>query len=336
MAIRQRNGKWQADTKSPVGTRIRRSFETRQEAERFLAAHRPIKETPTKEANNAGDTLRRMALSHRQERQQSAKLLMVQLAGRNPARTRSYHVAAVCAQWDTLKPGTRMTYHTGLRRVLEAVGAPLEAYRAIPHVKAPGPRLITVPDDEFERVFAVASLPLRFCMLAARECAIRSGTIYKLSPANIRDGHIVAVTKNSQPIIVPVSPRLRAIIRVAQENAETPETPILQTLGLRASNFWKSVISRHLARAQSLANAGNWYMHDLRRTAAQRLYAATGDLRAAQSLLGHSNLTATLHYLAREREPITPAQLASLLPQASPPAIAPTVADLQPITERPQ
>ncbi|MGH9677063.1 MAG: tyrosine-type recombinase/integrase, partial [Candidatus Acidiferrum sp.] len=38
--------------------------------------------------------------------------------------------------------------------------------------------------------------------------------------------------------------------------------------------------------------------HDLRRTAATILYAATKDLRVPQQLLGHKDLSSTLSYLA--------------------------------------
>jgi len=38
--------------------------------------------------------------------------------------------------------------------------------------------------------------------------------------------------------------------------------------------------------------------HDLRRTAASIVHAATGDLRLVQALLGHHNLISTLSYIA--------------------------------------
>ncbi len=37
-------------------------------------------------------------------------------------------------------------------------------------------------------------------------------------------------------------------------------------------------------------------LHDLRRGIARRVYATSGDLRVVQSLLGHKQLSSTLHY----------------------------------------
>jgi integrase len=44
--------------------------------------------------------------------------------------------------------------------------------------------------------------------------------------------------------------------------------------------------------------------HDLRRTAAVKIYELTGDLRAAQALLGHVDLASTLHYLDHHLTPV--------------------------------
>jgi site-specific recombinase XerD len=42
--------------------------------------------------------------------------------------------------------------------------------------------------------------------------------------------------------------------------------------------------------------------HDLRRTAARQVFDATGDVRAAQHFLGHSNVATTEVYLGVSRE----------------------------------
>ena len=41
-----------------------------------------------------------------------------------------------------------------------------------------------------------------------------------------------------------------------------------------------------------------WTLHDLRRTAARKLYATTGDIRQAQKFLGHGSINATMWYLS--------------------------------------
>jgi integrase len=45
--------------------------------------------------------------------------------------------------------------------------------------------------------------------------------------------------------------------------------------------------------------------HDLRRTAAVRMYEQPGDLRTVQALLGHRNLQSTLWYLDHDFRPVS-------------------------------
>jgi integrase len=311
--IRKRNLKWQADTISPIGTRVRKSFATKEEAERYLSARRQKPETPARPAANGLEYLRRASLAPRSNRREPAKALRLALGARAAENASATNVAMACASWEHLKPSTRIGYHCGLRKVLEAIGAPIASWRGIPHIKAPSAREVTVPDAAFEATLAQADLPMRFVLLAARECALRSGTIYRIRPCNIVDGHFVVKTKNGQTITVPISPRLMALMAAAVAVAATPETPVLEVLGLKASNFWKSVIAKRLLQYRTEANAGRWTLHDLRRTAARRLYDETGDLRVVQSLLGHSNLTASLHYLGAASRPITAAESRLLL-----------------------
>jgi len=314
MPLRKRNGLWQADIKSPIGTRVRKSFKNKDEAERFMSARRLKPQIPAKPPANGTEALRRMSLAHKSDRRCPAQALIVALGNRKPENASATNVAMACAQWEGLKNSTRIGYHSGLRKVLEIVGAPVASWRGIPHVKAPSAREVVVPNDAFEAVLKLADLPMWFVLLAARECALRSGTIYRLAPEHVVDGCFVVKTKNGQTITVPITPRIRALVEAALANSAHPDTAFIETLGLKASKFWKSVIARRLLLYRTEANAGKWTLHDLRRTAARQLYTATGDLRIVQSLLGHSNLTASLHYLGAASRPITAAESRLLLP----------------------
>ncbi len=156
----------------------------------------------------------------------------------------------------------------------------------------------------------VATIPLAFCLLAARDAALRAGTIYRLTAACVVNGRIATSTKNGGAITMPMSARLRALAAVAIDRAQTPEQPLIHALGIPPSAFVSSYVTRQLKDAQKRVGVTGWTWHDLRRTAAQRLYEAGGDLRTVQSLLGHKSLGATLVYLNAQRVTITGPELA--------------------------
>jgi integrase len=247
---------------------------------------------------------------------QPARALIAASGAKNPSAVTAADIATVCAGWDHLRPSTRQGYHTGLKRNLELLNVAPSAWRGIPHIKAPDPRAVTAPDGEFEAVLRVAPLALQFVLITARETALRAGTIYKLTPRDYVAGQIKTVTKNSKVICVPVPPRLRIILDVAKQSARFDDDPVVHVLGAPRTAWVKSWMSRKLLQCQAIAGCkGKWVFHDLRRTAAHRLYEATGDLHRVKALLGHSSLTSTLIYLHASAVPVTRADVELVAPK---------------------
>jgi integrase len=144
---------------------------------------------------------------------------------------------------------------------------------------------------------------------------LRSGTVFKLTLANFAtDGQVSTKTKNGGWVTVPVSERLAALVATARamRGPFGPATPIYRILGynLRGTVLHNGAMSRRLKRAQKLAGTSGWTWHDLRRTAAHRLYEATGDLRDVRDLLGHHNLGSSLIYLAAQQKAVPSTKLA--------------------------
>jgi integrase len=101
-----------------------------------------------------------------------------------------------------------------------------------------------------------------------------------------------------------MSPRLKAMVEAAVRLAPDKYTPLIVALGMTAKLAYDA-INQRLRAAHRRAGTSGWGWHSLRRTAAQRLYRATGSLHAVQSLLGHSSIHVSLHYLNAAQIPIT-------------------------------
>ncbi len=140
-------------------------------------------------------------------------------------------------------------------------------------------------------------------LLLTRDAGLRAATAYRVSAAEISGSQIRARTKWDGTIVVPFAGRLAEHIAAALAIA-TPGQPLVCALGA-AEGSTGNVLRKRLKNAQKATGVDTWTWHDLRRTTAQRLYKATGDLRKVQSLLGHRSLLASLHYLNAARESVS-------------------------------
>ena len=171
----------------------------------------------------------------------------------------------------------------------------------------------TVPDTEFEIAIHKGDHAIRLMLLLTREAALRSATAYNLTPRNIVGPNIVTVTKNHGAVCIPMSPRIAALVALAIIDCPAT-TPLMCQLGLRDHADMRNALRHRLHVLQERHGLGDWSWHDLRRTAAQRLYQATGSLNAVQRLLGHTSLMSTLHYLNAKIAPISAGHIAQLSP----------------------
>ena len=155
-------------------------------------------------------------------------------------------------------------------------------------------------DTEFELALAAADPATALMLLLCRDAALRAATAYSLTSANIVAGQIHATTKNEGSVIVPISARLSTLLTAAISRSH-PGQYLMLAMGLRPDAFIGNVLRHRLAALQQRLTLGDWTWHDLRRTAAHRLYERTGDLRIVQSLLGHKAMMTTLYYLNAQR-----------------------------------
>jgi site-specific recombinase XerC len=158
------------------------------------------------------------------------------------------------------------------------------------------------------KVLRQASPCLKCWLLLCSDMAIRSGTAVKLGPANYDKGRrmLTFTTKYQNRQELPVTEELASIL----DTCTDAMLPFVGQLG-RGNHAYFGWELKPTGRPMKAATLRENFKtlkekcgierdlrpHDLRRTTAKAMYDLTGDLRAVQALLGHSQLSSTLWYL---------------------------------------
>jgi integrase len=195
-----------------------------------------------------------------------------------------------------LRTNTVRTYRMELKvllRTLETFGAPQITLPKIPWRQ----RTVTASGEELAKLLKQPPPWLRLYMLLYFQCGLRHSETLRVTPRTWdREHHTVTVeVKGGRQRTVLVSEDVEALMVSAGD--PEPDTPFLWTL--RGHKLSGHSLSNAFIRHKILCGVNPALTaHDLRRTAATILYTATKDLRVAQELLGHKNLTSTLTYIA--------------------------------------
>jgi integrase len=194
---------------------------------------------------------------------------------------------------------------------LNSMRGPLgQLLRALGHHGAPATRLPRAPRKQRATTATAGELAailqqpkpaIRLFVLLYFQCGLRRAETLRVTPRTWnREEHTVTIqVKGGDTRTAMVTADVEELFRACGK--PEPDTPFLEVLHGRKltpgalSSLWE----RHRRKISLRPNVN---AHDLRRTAATILYNNTHDLRVAQQLLGHKNLTSTLAYLA----PLTP------------------------------
>ena len=226
-------------------------------------------------------------------------------------------VAWCCSQWRTksmdpvrgLSQSTRIVYIAHLRKLLRQINANWQSLAGLAKPTLPTPRTVVVPDEQYEAVLSIAEARCRFLLLCAREAGLRTYAAQSLRAENvIMDGSTMWLsgrTKQGGFFHVPATERLKVEVMYAMSKARPGET-LEQALGPNRKPLTDAYRHQVLARAQKeLGFKGRWTYHDLRRTAALKVYESTGNIRLAQQFLSHRSLQATCWYLQAGQPKLT-------------------------------
>ncbi len=215
---------------------------------------------------------------------------------------------------------TRQQYAAALKVIFRAMGVSEEAVQALPRSRHIIPRSVTVDDAGFEAVFEKADDATRLFLLLCRDAALRSGTACRVTAENIYidrgEWYIRMPTKRGHWTSVPLTRRLRGLVEIAAARSRegmTLLTALNNGVPLAANTFRERVMRLRKWAAEVHGLNPNWYMHDLRRTAAKRLYEATRDIAKVQRLLSHKQAGITLAYLTGEQSALSGAELEQAL-----------------------
>jgi integrase len=176
------------------------------------------------------------------------------------------------------------------------------------------PRNVTVTQREIDTVLLAAPDDMRLWLLFCSDLAMRSGTASKIGPRNYdpRRKEVRFVTKCDEALTLPVTEEIAQILATCDHTSPNPY--VLQLAfkqqkivgGQFKTNATRYSLNCRFRRLlKTLEIRQNLRPHDLRRTAAVRMYELTHDARDVQSLLGHRNLGSTIWYLDHDLRPIT-------------------------------
>lgn len=228
-----------------------------------------------------------------------ARDLAAQAGTLHPRQLNDSHVAALMARWkQNYAPATnyvRGQYLRALLRRLETLGAPRLEHLA--RFKPPQPRTVTLAPGELDVLLDAAPLHLKLFIHLCSQLALRFMEAYRLTTTDYNsESHTIRVlVKGGKTRTLPTTPEIETLINAARQGSA--EATVIETLAGRSLQP-KAIRAQFHALVKKTGVNPAINPHDMRRTTATRLYQMTKDLPAVQQMLGHDNLTSTLHYIA--------------------------------------
>jgi integrase len=127
---------------------------------------------------------------------------------------------------------------------------------------------------------------------------MRRGTAERLTPRHLASGRIVTATKRGRTLVLPITPRLQALAKLARASDDDADLRFIDLLNnRRVIQGSQTMLERWRRWKKQVGLPTNLRPHDLRRDFAHRAYAACHDVREVQGALGHESPITTLRYL---------------------------------------
>ncbi|MHB8540762.1 MAG: site-specific integrase [Candidatus Acidiferrales bacterium] len=221
------------------------------------------------------------------------------------------HVDALTRNWrERLKPWSRRTYTTPLRKLLRHIAA--VANQPEIKIKTPQrglPRMRTATEEERTRLWAAASPALKFCLLCWTELGLRFIEPLRICPEDIDEKKrtVSLIAKGEKRRELPIPQKLEELLAALGPFAEG--VPLITQILGKPTNPANTIRREWDLTTKKVGIPPDLHIHDLRRTLATTLYRATLDPLLVQQALGHENLGTTTSYLA----PHEPAHLRATL-----------------------
>lgn len=210
---------------------------------------------------------------------------------------------------DKLAPSTRAKVQTVLRSILRSAvrAGMLENMPSLPPLPKIGrkvPRPMRRAD--LEAILAATNEAGRLAYEIAAFSGLRASEIRGLrwSDVNLAAGTITVrrgitlgietTPKSHHQRVIPIGPRLRAVLAVAEAKKKGPWAPVAITeLG---KPWGENGLNQAFKRSQERAKLEGWSFHDLRHFFVTELFRSGAGAAAIQQLAGHADLATTQRY----------------------------------------
>jgi integrase len=139
-------------------------------------------------------------------------------------------------------------------------------------------------------------------VLLAANAGLRRSDCLRVAPAHYNaEARTITIDqrKTGDTVSIPVTQALAHLLDHAP--TKTPTTPFYELYRGKPISPDGLTSAWHALKKNAGVDGGLW-LHDLRRTLAVSLYEISKDLRVVEQMLGHANLSSTVHYL-EHRDP---------------------------------
>lgn len=269
----------------------------RAEIQRENAPRSPCKKSPAREETIGALLVPWDRLAPTRSFRATVKSLAAGAGHLAPGQLTELIVAATVAAWRQRYARTtvyaRVSHLRKLLAFLATKGAPLLRVKSPPK---PPARETTASPGEIQALLQAAPF-LRLFILLYLHAGLRFSETLKLTPKSWdRENHLATViVKGDRVRKIPLTPEIETLLQAAGD--QPPDRPYIWALHGRDLQP-KSLRDAWLTHKKKHGIRGELIPHDLRRTAATIVYAATKDLRYPQQLLGHKSMSTTVGYLA--------------------------------------
>lgn len=236
---------------------------------------------------------------------------------RAPGEVSGEHLIAWFGRQTHWKPETRRSYRSSVRGFFSWAyrtgRLPIYFGDHLPPVRTPPAVPRPVTDDAWRHALAAADARVTLMLRLAAEAGLRRAEVAQVHTRDILDGiggaQLVVHGKGGKVRAVPISAELAAVLRRGAAG-HTPHLPATGWLFPR----WPEgghITAQHIGNLVGSVLPDGWSMHKLRHRFATRAYRGSRNLRAVQTLLGHSSVATTERYTAVDDDEIRAAAMAA-------------------------
>lgn len=183
----------------------------------------------------------------------------------------------------------------------------------LPVVRAAVPAPRPAPDAAWSAALAAADPRVRLMLRLAAEAGLRRAEIARVNTRDLTEGaggwQLRVLGKGNKVRVLPITDELAAMI-AAGAAGHTPGAPAGGWL-FPGSDVGGHLTPAYVGKLMAGALPNHWTAHTLRHRFATKAFRGSRNLRAVQTLLGHSSVATTERYTAVDADEVRAAMMAA-------------------------